>query len=194
MSFKKNIPNLITLLRLLGTICILFIVPLKPLYFAVYTATGVTDLLDGFIARKLNLTSTFGARLDSIADLCFYTISIIKLLPILVDILPGYVWIAISVILIARTASYIIAAIKFHRFASHHTWLNKITGVFVFAVPYFLATQYALPFCISVCIVGVLSTSEDLYIHISATTYDENIKSAFLSSKLFCYQEANNEN
>lgn len=166
------------MLRLLGTICILFIAPLKLLYFAVYTATGITDLLDGFIARRMNLTSAFGARLDSIADLCFYTISIIKLMPILIKILPSFIWIIISVILIARIASYIIAAIKFRRFASHHTWLNKVTGVFVFAIPYFLVTPFAVAFCFLVCFIGILSTAEDLYIHITSSVYNENIKTA----------------
>ena len=175
---RKNIPNIITILRFLGTLCILFITPLKPLYFAVYTATGVTDLLDGLLARRLNSESALGARLDSIADLCFYTVSLIKLLPALIKILPRFIWIVVACILFVRILSYIIAAAKFHRFAAHHTWFNKITGLFVFALPYFLITPIAVPFCILVCLVGVLSTVEDLYIHIISSEYDENIKSA----------------
>ena len=179
MSFKKNIPNLITSLRFIGTLLILFLSPLKPVYFAVYTATGITDLFDGLIARKIGATSSFGARLDSIADLCFYTVSMIKLLPILWKTLPRFIWIIVAAILILRTLSYIIAAIKFRRFAAHHTWLNKITGAFVFAVPYFLVTPIAVIYCFVVCGVGVLSTAEDLYIHICTSQYDEDIKSVF---------------
>lgn len=175
---RKNIPNIITLLRFLGTLCILFLTPLKLPYFAVYTATGITDLLDGLLARKLNSESALGARLDSIADLFFYTVSLVKLLPALIKILPWYIWIVVAGILVLRILSYIIAAAKFHRFAAHHTWLNKITGLFVFAVPYFLITPIAVLFCLLVCLIGVLSTVEDLYIHITSSEYDENIKSA----------------
>ncbi len=176
MSFKRNIPNLITSLRILGTICILFITPLKPVYFVIYTATGITDLLDGFFARKLNVSSNFGAKLDSIADLLFYTVNLIKLLPVLIRMLPRFIWIIVAAILILRTVSYIIAAVKFHRFAAHHTWLNKITGASVFLIPYFLITPIGIVFCFVVCLVGILSTVEDLYIHISSDAYDENIK------------------
>ncbi len=177
MSFKKNIPNFITLLRFMGTIAIIFLTPLKPIYFAVYTVTGITDLFDGFIARKMKASSTFGARLDSIADLCFYSVSIIKLLPTLWKTLPRFIWIVVAAILILRALSYIIAAIKFRRFAAHHTWLNKITGAFVFALPYFLITPIAIIYCFVVCGIGILSTAEDLYIHICTSEYNENIKS-----------------
>ena len=177
MSCKKNVPNFITSLRFIGTIAIIFLEPPKVPYFAVYTLTGITDVLDGFIARKTNNTSDFGARLDSIADLCFYTVNLIRLLPILLSILPGYIWIMVAAVLSMRIVSYMIAAVKFHRFASHHTWLNKVTGLFVFAVPYFLVTRIAVAFCLAVCVIGILSTVEDLYIHISSSAYDENVKS-----------------
>lgn len=177
MSCKNNIPNIITFLRFIGTVTIIFLVPLKAPYFAVYTLTGVTDVLDGLIARKTNNTSAFGAKLDSMADLCFYTVNLIILLPALVNILPGYIWIIVAVILLVRTVSYIIAAARFRRFASHHTWLNKVTGIFVFAIPYFLVSKFAVVFCFTVCMIGILSTAEDFYIHISSSEYNENIKS-----------------
>lgn len=177
MCFKKNLPNIITSLRFVGTLIIVFLSPLTPMYFTVYTATGITDLFDGFIARKTNSTSAFGARLDSIADLCFYAVSIIKLMPILIKTLPHLIWCFVAVILLMRILSYIIAALKFHRFASHHTWLNKITGAFVFALPYFLVTGFSVYYCFVVCFIGLLSTAEDFYIHISTSKYDESIKS-----------------
>ena len=177
MSLKKNVPNIVTSLRFIGTFAILFLEPLSIPYFAVYTATGITDLLDGFLSRKLNAVSELGTRLDSAADLCFYTVSLIKLLPKLKEILPGYIWIIVAVMLALRVLSYIIAAVKFHCFAAHHTWLNKATGVFVFAVPYFLVTSFDVTFCFLVCLIGILSTAEDLFIHLTSSKYDPNIKS-----------------
>lgn len=167
MSYKKNIPNYITSLRIIGTLCIVFLTPMRVPFLIVYTATGFTDVLDGLIARLTKSTSDFGSRLDSIADLLFYTIMLIKLMPILWDILPSYIWIIVGVILTMRIISYIISAIRFHRFASHHTVLNKITGCMVFAIPYFLYFQLFTGYCLAVCVLGILSTAEDLYIHIS---------------------------
>ncbi|MBR4910813.1 MAG: CDP-alcohol phosphatidyltransferase family protein [Clostridia bacterium] len=175
-TFKNCIPNIITSLRLVGTLVLVFLTPLELWYFIVYSITGVTDALDGFVSRKLNATSEFGAKLDSIADLCFYTVSLVKLLPVLIAKLPWFIWIIVAAILVLRIISYVIAAVKFHRFAAHHTLLNKITGIFVFAVPYFLITPVDVAFCFAVCIIGLLSTVEELYIHIISDNYDENIK------------------
>ena len=108
MSFKKNIPNIITSLRILGTLCIIFLNPLEFSFLAVYTATGITDVLDGLIARLSHSTSAFGAKLDSVADLLFYSISLIKLFPLLWKTLPGFIWIIVAVILLLRIISYII--------------------------------------------------------------------------------------
>ena len=177
---KKYIPNTITAIRIIGALLIPFLTPLGKLFFAVYTFTGITDIFDGFIARKLKVASRFGAILDSVADLLFYTLTLIKLLPVLIEKLPGFIWIIVALIFIIRTISYIIAAVRFHRFASHHTYFNKITGAFVFAIPYFLVTPYATVFCFTVCIIGVLSTLEDLLMHIFMSEYKENAKSIFI--------------
>ena len=183
MSFKKNIANIVTFFRILGTVCIIFLSPLKLAFFIVYTVTGVTDLLDGLIARLSHTASAFGARLDSIADLLFYTVTLIKLFPFLWRTLPGFIWIIVGITLFFRLLSYVIAAIKFNRFAAHHTWLNKTTGLLVFAIPYFLITPCASVYCFIVCLSGVFSTAEDLYIHIFSAEYDENIKSVFHMKK-----------
>ena len=59
--------NAITLLRISGTAVLLFLRPFSPAFFVVYTLTGVTDVLDGFVARKTGTASDFGAKLDSAA-------------------------------------------------------------------------------------------------------------------------------
>lgn len=163
MSFKKNIPNFITVLRILGTVSIIFLNIGSIPFFIVYTLTGATDVLDGLIARLTRSSSNFGAKLDSVADLLFYTVSLIKLLPKLLELLPGYIWVIVAVILVLRIAAYIVSGIRFHCFASNHTILNKATGVFVFAVPYMLLTPVAVIYCFCVCAIGLISTLYDLY-------------------------------
>ena len=69
----KFIPNIITCLRILASLLILF-VPNK-WFFPLYFFAGLTDMLDGWLARKMSWTSPFGTFLDSLADLLFFLAS-----------------------------------------------------------------------------------------------------------------------
>ena len=57
---NKNLPNCISAVRILGTASLLFIEPLSDPFLIVYTLSGITDVLDGFIARKMKTTSELG--------------------------------------------------------------------------------------------------------------------------------------
>ena len=93
MSAKlKHLPNCITALRIVGTAALIFTKPMSIWFYIVYCLTGITDVLDGFIARKFKLTSEFGAKLDSIADLLFYTVMGIMIMPVLLETLPLSLW------------------------------------------------------------------------------------------------------
>lgn len=109
---KRNTANFITLIRMIGTICLLFLAPEAGAFYIVYTISGVSDALDGWIARKMKLESDFGSKLDSIADLMFYAVMFIKMFPALWEVLPKTIWIVVAVILVVRVVSYSVAAIK----------------------------------------------------------------------------------
>ena len=128
--------NSITLLRIVGSIGLLFPAPMSPLFLGIYTLTGLTDVLDGWLARKTGTTSDFGARLDSMADLVFYAVMLIRFFPVLREALPLHIWYAVAGVLLVRLSAYCTAAIKYRRFASVHTYLNKLTGTAVFLLPY----------------------------------------------------------
>ena len=75
---KKNIPNILTGLRIaLTPIIIVFGLNnnLKVVIILTIIAS-LTDMLDGFLARKWNVISTFGAKLDTVADK-FFAISLV---------------------------------------------------------------------------------------------------------------------
>lgn len=177
MRNKINIANILTSMRILGAAVMLFIEPLKPLFFVVYTIAGITDALDGFVARKMKTANEFGAKLDSVADISFYAVMLIRILPILIEKLPKIIWIFVALALLLRLGAYIVAAFKYHRFASLHTWLNKITGIFLFGVPYLLPTVFAIPYCWICCIIGGLASLEELFLHIVVKKYSTRIKS-----------------
>ena len=67
----KHLPNIITALRFLGAIGLLFFDVKTTAFWAVYFICGLSDMLDGCLARKLHCESKTGALLDSLADLVF---------------------------------------------------------------------------------------------------------------------------
>ena len=66
----KHIANVLTTIRIiLATILLLFFKKISVLFLILYTIAEFTDIIDGTIARKTGSASSFGALLDSIADL-----------------------------------------------------------------------------------------------------------------------------
>lgn len=100
-----TVANGVTLLRIIGTIVLIFVNIMSPLFLVIYTLTGLTDVLDGRLARRTGTASPFGAKLDSIADLLFYTVVLIKSVPFLLVILPLPIWYAAAVVLLIRIVS-----------------------------------------------------------------------------------------
>ena len=77
-----NIPNALTLLRALGVplYLYLFLIADQPIAsFVVITIGGITDYLDGKVARALNQTSSFGAKFDPTVDRIYIGAIIIAL-------------------------------------------------------------------------------------------------------------------
>ena len=181
---RLNVADIITFFRIAGTIPLAVLKPLSAEFFCLYALTGLTDVLDGFIARKTKTAGDFGARLDSIADLLFYTVILIRILPILLTKLPNGIWYAVAAILCIRVSAYVTAAVKYRRFASLHTYLNKLTGAAVVLIPFLLVTEYAVAFCRIVSVAAMASSLEELVIHIRSQAYCSNVKSIFYKQKM----------
>ena len=171
-----NIPCLITCVRIVGTILMLFSTPFTGVFYAIYTLSGISDVLDGYIARKTNQTSEFGAKLDSIADILFYAVMVFKIFPMLLSKLPFGFWCAVVGVLVVRIFAYIVAAFKFKCFASLHTYLNKLTGLASFTLPYAAPTKMLFGFCAVTWIIAVFAWGEELLIHIKSKEYNPNLK------------------
>jgi len=175
----KNLPNCITSLRILGTASLLFVDPFTSAFFAIYTLSGLSDVFDGAIARLMKTTSRFGAKLDSVADMLFYAVMIFKIFPVLWSKLPKIFWIVLCCVVSVRIIAYTVAALKYHRFSSLHTHMNKLSGFAVFTVPYFIHLGCAVPLCWTVCVISGIASLEELIIHIRSKDYSTENKSIF---------------
>ena len=160
-----TVPNCISVVRMLGTLALLFLEPLSLAFFIVYSLTGVTDVLDGTIARLTGTTSKFGAKLDSTADLMFYSVMGLKILPVLLEVLPWQLWVYVGIVVIIRLAAYTVGAVKYHQFVSLHTILNKLTGFGVFGIPYMIKQSFGLWYCWIACTVAFAASTWELILH-----------------------------
>ena len=82
---KKHVANIITASRILFSVLLLFLPVLGAGFYVTYLLCGITDMIDGTIARKTGTVSEFGARLDTVADLVFLSVSLTKFLPIVLS-------------------------------------------------------------------------------------------------------------
>ena len=176
---RWNTADTVTALRMVTALFLLFL-PLGSVRFlAVYTLAGLTDALNGWLARKTGTASPFGARLDSIADLLLYVVLMLRLFHVLWKVFPGTIWYAVAAIVLVRLAAYAVAFCKYHRFAALHTWLNKLTGVAVFLLPYALATSLGVGYGWAVCLLALAAAAEELMIHLCRAEYCADRKSFF---------------
>ncbi len=174
-----TVADCFTMTRIVGAVLMLFAKPLSAAFYVLYSVCGISDALDGTIARATGTASRFGAKLDSVADLMFYAAMLFRILPILWEKLPGGIWYAVGLVLLVRALAYLTAAVKYKCFASLHTWMNKLTGLVLFPVPYILLTKILSGYCAMVCGVALTASAEELLLHLSRTAYDPNAKTVF---------------
>lgn len=155
----KNIADIITGSRIVFSIALLFITPFSPMFYVLYAVAGLTDMIDGTVARKTNTVSVFGAKLDTIADFIFVAACLMKLLPIL-DI-PVWLCIWIAVIALIKIINIISGAIKLKRMIALHSVMNKITGALCFLLPLTLSF-IDLKYCaIVVCVAATFAAIQE---------------------------------
>ena len=171
---KMNTANFLTGSRIVLSFCLLLFKPFTPMFLLVYIACGLTDVLDGFIARKMKMTSNAGARLDSVADVCFLIAVVVQLIPIVVIPVKLMIWILL--IALIRLLSIVIAAHKYHTFTILHTYANKCTGLLLYGVPLFLVFIDMKWLAFTVCTVATFAAIEELFIHILSKEWNADIR------------------
>ena len=125
-----QLPNIITLLRIAGSMGLLFCDVMGVAIWIIYGLCGISDIVDGWLARKLKCVTKKGALLDSLADICFVVCCAWKLLPILE--LPQWLWLWAGVNVAIKVVNQIFALVMYGCFQFPHTTANKITGFLLF--------------------------------------------------------------
>ncbi|WP_320046924.1 CDP-alcohol phosphatidyltransferase family protein [uncultured Ilyobacter sp.] len=178
-SDLKKISNQITLLRFL----FLFLMWLgvfqgKPTYYLAFglILCGITDFLDGFLARKLDQITEIGSRLDSWADNFLLISGIIWTVMLLPEIFTENKLIFLST-LGAYITFLLIGFIKFGRFANLHLYLSKLSTLilYLFIVHAFFIGSYSKPLFYFTIGISFISAIEGIIIFLTSSEVNENI-------------------
>ena len=156
-----QLANTITSIRILCSITLLFCVVLSPTFYALYILAGLTDIMDGWIARKTNTASEFGAKLDTLADFTFLTICAIKLLPIMEIPVCFYTW--VGVIAVIKLFNVIGGYLIHKRFIALHTFMNKLTGALLFIFPLTINILGIKIYTTIVCVLATFTAIQEGY-------------------------------
>ena len=130
----KCLPNILSSLRMVGAVALLPCDVPGSTFWVLYIVCGISDMADGWLARKLKCVTKTGALLDSLADICFVACCAWQILPILE--LPQWLWLWAGVIVAMKVVNQLSALVMYGRCCFPHTLANKVTGFLLFiAVP-----------------------------------------------------------
>ena len=125
--------NIITGVRILCSIALLFSPVFSPVFYTLYIVAGISDMIDGTVARKTGTVSKFGSKLDTAADLILVIACLLKLIPVLH--IPTWLFTWIIVIAVIKGINLISGYVIRKEIVVLHTAMNKVTGILLFVLP-----------------------------------------------------------
>ena len=139
----KRIPDLLSMSRIVLCLPLLIVDAMTIPFWVIYLIAGLTDILDGFLARRWGVESKVGARLDSLADFVFVLVVGYKLFPYLK--LPTALWMMIGLIAMVKMVNAISSYMVKHKIEFLHTKANKLTGFLLFIGMMAIGQTYFVP-------------------------------------------------
>lgn len=125
--------NVITSIRIVLALALIFCPTFSGIFYVAYILGGISDVLDGIVARHFGKETKFGAQFDTAADVIFTLIVIIKVLRAIHISTWMFVWIAC--IAVIKCINIIFGFVVYKYIVPEHTVMNKICGALLFALP-----------------------------------------------------------
>ena len=155
----KNVANYISISRIIMSIMLLIPETFSIAFYIIYIYCGISDMLDGFIARKSKNESEIGARLDSVSDIIFVIVAMIKILPILN--LTNEIMIWVVFIAFIKIVNVICSYIYDKKIVLPHTIANKITGFILFISPFIIVNTNSIIFELIICSIATFAAVQE---------------------------------
>ena len=173
-----SIPNILSFLRLalVPVLVGLALVKAGQLFLWVLAFSLLSDVLDGYLARKLNQVSELGAKLDSWGDVLTYASMIFGLFSIWPSIFADQAPFLFAAML-SFTVPVAVALRKFGGYPSYHTWGAKIAAVLIAPAYYVLILYGYDDFFRLVILFHILVAIEEMIITIILKQRRSNVRS-----------------
>jgi cardiolipin synthase len=177
----RTIPNLLSLYRLLSFPLVFFLIlhDMRQWFILMLTFNLFTDFLDGYIARKFNQQTEFGARLDSWADAGTYILAFAGMFQFEWTFVSEH-WLGLSLFAILYLASLLFTLLKFGRLCGLHLYSFKLGGYlqggFLMVLFWYGNLEW---FYLLMIIVGCLACIEQLIIIYLLTSPRSNVKGLY---------------
>ena len=172
---RIGLANIITFSRILLSVALLFPETFSPAFYILYLLAGLSDMIDGTIARKLGTESRFGERLDTAADMTFVAAAACKVLPQL-DI-PEWIVIWAGIIALVKILNIVSGFVIHGEFVAVHSVTNKVTGVLLFALPILIRVVPLNCSAVFICAVASFAAVQEGYYIGTAEHGDEKTTS-----------------
>jgi cardiolipin synthase len=176
-----SIPNLLSFYRIITFPAVLYfaLIGHERIYFILLLIDLITDILDGFIARKFNLQTEFGARLDALADIGMYILAFSGVVIFKAEEFEPYLFsllLFFSVFVIPKIISWR----RFRRLPSLHLFSSKIGGYLQgFFFLYLFIFGFSPVFYYIMIICGILSFLEQIIIVLIVSEMKSNMKGLY---------------
>lgn len=175
---KKHLANILTMFRIfLGSI-LLWYGEITSGFLKLFCVAGVTDLLDGPIARLTKSVSELGSKLDTTADVILY-VAIAKILLIKKKLKRKYI-VVIACAMVALLISALIGLKRFGSFFFIHTLVGKILGFGCFLLPFSYISNTLDYLAVVICFLFVLHAFESITIQLKSSSPSPNTRSIFV--------------
>jgi CDP-diacylglycerol--glycerol-3-phosphate 3-phosphatidyltransferase len=181
----QYLPNILSIFRLIAAPFLLLLAFLgyKVLFLIILALSLLSDAVDGFIARKLNVSSDIGTKLDSWGDFATYVTVPLCAWWLWPDILRREAFFVILVIC-AYIIPITIGFFKFKKLTSYHTWMAKLSTVIIGpAVFMMFIFDLSLPFRVA-AVIQTLSAIEEVFITLSLNDLQNNVQTLWHIKRL----------
>ncbi len=154
--------NAITLIRIFCAVPLIIFPPFSKWFFVFYLLGGVSDILDGFVARHFHQETKFGAKLDTFADFIFITVVLVKIFISLT--IPSWLIFWTVCIAVVKFGNFACGFVLYKHFVAEHSAINKICGLLLFILPLCIGTfvwQAVEMLMITICIIATFAAVEE---------------------------------
>lgn len=175
-----SIPNLLSMLRLALVPVLIGLAYIGDAhgFLGLLVISLLSDVLDGYLARKLNQVSELGAKLDSWGDMLTYGSMILGLYWIWPEVFTAQAAYLLAT-MVFFIAPLLMALRKFGEYPSYHTWGAKAAAVLMAPAYYMLVLLDADGFFRAVILLHVLVACEEIAITIILDRPRSNVRSVF---------------